>query len=530
MLHRRTQTAEYWAEHFQLEDSDIEHLYSVLLEAEMPLSVDEMALALVRYRVQMEDDELARKAKPKEVYRPSETYEIGHEIAFPQFDQAVGRVVGMRPGANPDAGDFGVIHVEFEDGSDREFASGLSTGHLLDDLEESIEEEDDLLLPPEELFIEYGGAVVDELEARLDEHDDLVRLAGRWFPRSLLVDVNIGHLNLAEAVLDMAGGGPMTTHEILGQIGMLSDSNSRLAEFSMNYALQEDARFDEVGPAGQVLWYLVRMEPEEVRTPPERLAYEPIAYDPELLPPELRELELEIGDEHSDIPVPRRSVPQSVTVTLTYPHWRAGTLPLSPQLRRMFPTAYEAPRIRFTLFDPESDQEMPAWVVRPGGYVYGLSGWFEEHQIPVGAYLTVERTNTPGVVKITFTDRNPRKEWVRTAVVEDERLRFDNRQIVIGCEYDDLTIIAVESLEAIDDLWKLVARREMSLRQITLNAGSALASFNPQGNFHAKTLYSAVNLVRRCPPGPVFSELVGAAQFEHVGGPYWRLAGGSPEA
>ncbi len=36
----------------------------------------------------------------------------------------------------------------------------------------------------------------------------------------------------------------------------------------MDLALQEDARFDEVGPAGQVLWYLKRLEPEEARETP----------------------------------------------------------------------------------------------------------------------------------------------------------------------------------------------------------------------------------------------------------------------
>ena len=41
--------------------------------------------------------------------------------------------------------------------------------------------------------------------------------------------------------------------------------NPKLVEFSLDLALQEDPRFDEVGPAGEVLWYLHRLEPEEVR-------------------------------------------------------------------------------------------------------------------------------------------------------------------------------------------------------------------------------------------------------------------------
>src|SRR5574341_1132217 len=91
----------------------------------------------------------------------------------------------------------------------------------------------------------------------------------------------------------------------------------------------------------------------------EEIAYTPIPYNLDALTSELHEIEVEIGDEHSQIPVHRMPRPQSVTVLLTYPHQRAGTLPLSPQLKMMFPTAYEAPRIRFTLVDPETDTELP---------------------------------------------------------------------------------------------------------------------------------------------------------------------------
>ena len=71
-----------------------------------------------------------------------------------------------------------------------------------------------------------------------------------------------GHLNLAEAILDMAGGGPLPTKALLEQVGLTSNTNSNLVEFSLDHALQEDPRFDEVGPAGETLWFLNRLEPE----------------------------------------------------------------------------------------------------------------------------------------------------------------------------------------------------------------------------------------------------------------------------
>ncbi|HPV07791.1 MAG TPA: hypothetical protein PK801_05735 [Aggregatilineales bacterium] len=529
MLKRRTQTEAYWVEDFKLEQHDIDYLFNVLLERETPLSADEMALHLFRYRVQQEEEELARKRKPGNIYKPAETYEVGDRLTFPQFDQAQGEVIATRPGNNPDYGDFTVLTVQLETGRTVNVASALTADHVLNEIEEELEEEPADLMSPEELFIEYGGHVADAIAERLSEHDDLVRLAGRWFPRSLLVDVNIGHLNLAEAVLDINGGGPMTTPEIIEQIGMLEGVNPRLAEFSMNYALQEDERFDEVGPAGEVLWYLVRMEPDGVRTTPERLIYDPIDYPREVLTPELQQLELEIEDEHSDIPLRRGSVPRRVTLTLTYPHRVSGTLPLSQKLRRMFPTAYEAPRVRFTIIDAETGEQIPAWVVRPGGYVYGLGDWFEEKGVPTGGYLTVEAMDVGGQVKLSYAGRNPRREWVRTAVVENDRLRFDNRQTTIAAEYDELMLIDVEDPEALDQLWQRIRRQDPPLEDVVIDVARALAAYNPQNNIHAKTLYSAVNLIRRCPPGPIFALLVLSPAFEHVGGPYWRLAGQGAE-
>jgi len=40
---------------------------------------------------------------------------------------------------------------------------------------------------------------------------------------------------------------------------------------------------------------------------------------------------------------------------------------------------------------------------------------------------------------------------------------------------------------------------------------------------HAKTIYSAVNLLRRCPPGPILAELSARLAFVSVGGGYWRF-------
>jgi len=519
-----TQTEQYWVDGFEITQADIDHLYSVLLERETPLSVDEMALIVVRYRIEQEESAGRPSAASGNAYRPGDHYEVGDELVFPVYGGVLGKVTGTRPGSNPVSGDFTVLQVD-ANGEQMEFAADLKADHVLNQEVIDEPEEDDTGLTPEDIFIEYGGEVATALEARLSQQDDLVRLAGRWFPRSLLADVNVGHLNLAEAVLDMAGGGPLSTPDIVEQMGLVSDGNLRLAEFSLNYGLQRDERFDEVGPAGLVLWFLKRMEPDEVLNAPPRLAYKPIPFDRAALPPDLQALEAEIGDEHSDIPARKAPRPQSATLLLTYPHKRAGTLPLSPQLRLMFPTAYEAPRIRFTLIDAETDEEIPAWVVRPGGYVYGLKEWFAEHEVPVGGYLTVQRGEDPSRVRIGFAKRKPRIEWIRTALIDGTRLVFENRKWSMGSEYDELMVLAVDDPDALDAAWTRTTHTNVPLDTLVQDMCRQLAPLGPQGTVHAKTLYSAINLLRRCPPGPIFELLAQSGEFENVGGPYWKLKG-----
>jgi hypothetical protein len=109
-------------------------------------------------------------------------------------------------------------------------------------------------------------------------------------------------------------------------------------------------------------------------------------------------------------------------------------------------------------------------------------------------------------------------------------LRFESRKHTIGCDYDDLMIIDVDDSEKIDELWKSANERKTSLEAIMEGLFRQLAPLSQQGHVHAKTLYSAVNLLQRCPPGPIFASLVEFPQFEHVGGPYWRLVSATAES
>ncbi len=359
----------YWSE-FQVGESDLEVIYNLLLEREAPLTSAEMAISLVEHR--LEDlKQKAEEAKALEhtTYLPANEYAVGETLMFPALEGMLGSVLEVRGGENPDLEPFSVIKVAFEDDERREFAAGLEDHYLNE--RAKIESSQEQFETPEAVMASFGSSIVERLDSKLATLDEIVQIAGRWFPKTLLVDMHEGHLNLAEAVLDVAGGGPLPTSAFLEHIEVPPRIDPLLAAFSLDFALQEDERFDEVGPAGKVLWFLKKLEPPEVLKPPPRLEYLSISYDRGLLSEPLLELERSLDDELGESGLP--TTPETeVTLSLLFPHWWVGALPLSARLRPLFPTAYEAPRIRFILVDGHSGDKFPGWVVRTKGYVFGV--------------------------------------------------------------------------------------------------------------------------------------------------------------
>jgi hypothetical protein len=296
-----------------------------------------------------------------------------------------------------------------------------------------------------------------------------------------------------------------------------------LQEFSLNNTLKDDQRFDEVGPKGQVLWYLNRLEPTEVQQTPRLLQYQPIEFDRTLLDEELLALEREINDERSGLTT-SPITETGARATIIYPHRRTGTLPLNSSLQQIFPTDQQTERVFVTLIDGQDGEEYPGWVVRKGLYVYGLNKFYRKHQVPVGAHLTVNGEDDPSKFTVDFNAYRPRSEWVRIVVPKNNQIAFEDAKRSIGADYDDLMILGADDLEALDKLFDAVQQQRKPLASILNNILSALGPLTPQGTVHAKTIYSAVNLVRRCPPGPILATLVANLDFQNVGGHYWKLS------
>lgn len=514
--------ADYW-QTMQISKKDIEFLHNYLFESETPMTAKELVGVLIEERIRAERAAQAKKRQSGgKIYLPKEQYKDGDHLVFPALDWKKGVVKSVRSGVNPQYGEFGVLTVEIEDEETRLFATGL-TEHALNEAPATDVEEDNL--DPKTIQTAFGAEIVKKLEAAFAEGNDLVRIAGRWFPRALLVDVNQGHLNLAEAVLDMAGGASLPTSDLLKDVELPEGVNSKLAEFSLNFALQEDGRFDEVGPAGEVLWCLQRLEPENVREVPLFLRYKPVEYDRSLLTPDMLALEAQLDDELSTADTGSESDADEVTISLIYPHWRAGTLPITPHVQSMFPTAYESPRVRFTLVDGKTGDKIPAWVVRKNRYVSGLRDWYDSLELMPGSLVRIRRSENPGEAFIEAKTHRTTKDWVRTVIVgADGGIVFALLKQTVTAEINERMAFALPALDAADMLWDESLQKKRPFDKLVISVMHELTKLNPQSHVHAQELYAAVNILRRVPFAPLMALLASRPKdFVHVGDLHYRL-------
>ncbi|MCS7054672.1 MAG: hypothetical protein NZM18_00625 [Thermoflexales bacterium] len=461
---------------------------------------------------------MRRKWADNNVYQPKKRYAVGERLIFPALKFASGQVIGVRPGNNPELGEFEVIAVQFDDGRRREFAAAYLRPHRLNDQDVATLFDETHLRSPEELYEAHGQPVKAALEAALERNDDFIRIGDEWFLRAMMAEVNIGHLNLAEAVLDMANGGPLTTDVILRDLGLPPDVSAKVQEASLNSALAMDPRFDEVSLNDTPAWFLRRLEPPEVREIPEPLRAE--RWPGRMtLRPELAALAYELDDElefDESMPLPSA---RSATLILTFPHRRAGTLGWSRAAAAVLPQARK-PRVPVRFKDRFTKKEMTVWLVREGRYIWGLADWFKANDLPAGAYIELTRSDAENVFWIDYRRRRPKREWVRVASVRDGRLHLETAQRAVACEVDELMSVFVDDPRMLD---ALRAERRRDVMQAMREAFPEIAKLSPQGNVHARTLYAVVNTITRSAPSDVFAALMAVGTYVPVGDNYWHL-------
>jgi hypothetical protein len=117
-----------------------------------------------------------------------------------------------------------------------------------------------------------------------------------------------------------------------------------------------------------------------------------------------------------------------------------------------------------------------------------------------------------------------RREWARLARVDEDQLVFEMRKMPIACEYDELMVVDALDAAAVEDLRQALRQEDVPLAELLDWVIPELLKLSPDGKVHAKTVYSAVNMVRRCPPGPIFAALSSSKLYQPEEGGFWSLA------
>ena len=528
---RRTQTAEYWRDEFVANKEDVEYLYEWLVEEGEPRTSEDLSLKLIERRCQKEEIALSKQQGGR-IYLPHEAHEIGQSIVFPAFEYAIGQVLGIREGNNPRYGAFKVMRVHLEgEEAQREFASEFTPDHLLRRSVPSLEDGSELAAP-RQLYQEYGSSICGRLENALRENDDFLCIEGAWFLKGLMPEITPFQMNIAEAIIDERRG-PVTVaqladkvSQVLAEMGTPVPGKSTVRAYAMAHALAKDPRFVEIRSDGTSAWYLSDAVPEAVRYKPARLVPVYTTQGREWLNRELQDFALEIRDEADELdngPAAFGSL-NSVQIALTFPHRREGTFPMSKRVLGLLAEKPPADRFMVTFIDEETRESVPGWMVPGQGYAWGLGEWYRRHELPVGSIIELRRGDGP-LTFLVSCDGKRKSDWVREAKVVADRLVFSIQRKAFACRFDKHLVIDEGNVEDLDRLWVGAGADPPGpvdgLFDHLIRIFPELAKLSGQGLVHAKTLYSAVNLTRRCGAVPIFAELTRHACFDPVGDGNW---------
>ncbi|NJN84706.1 MAG: hypothetical protein HC802_22065 [Caldilineaceae bacterium] len=184
MLQRQTQTAAFWRDQFEISANDLDFLYDLLLEAQQPMTVDAFAQLLIREYQRRENVKIEQELAKGEIYLPKAEHRVGQKLVFPMLDFAVGEVVQMRAGHNPEHGELNVITVQFAgSGETREFASDLDTPHRLNQSDGVALVDKNALLSESEIYSLYSAEIDESLLFALEESErssQFVNVEGAW--------------------------------------------------------------------------------------------------------------------------------------------------------------------------------------------------------------------------------------------------------------------------------------------------------------------------------------------------------------
>jgi hypothetical protein len=453
-----TLTLRYW-QNFDLADGELEYLSELLIEEESPLTVEGLAVRLMEKRVREEEALWEGRRAKGLIYQPRESYVVGDRLVFSALGEAVGSVVGIRPGHNPhnpEYGPFEVVQVQIE-GEERlrEFASNLSSPHALNIIAMDEDEDldlDDMTALSQKLYERYGNYVMPFLLAKMRESPEFVNFADEWFLRGFLLPIEQGHLNLAEAVLDLAGGFS-TVDEMLQVLELPKESSLAVQTFSLNYHLltDEQGRFEFAGTKDRTEWCLPRVEESRA------LRFEKGPKD--ISRDHVVDKVVEILGDGVEINEVGGGIEQWSHV-LTFYDWYWGHLPYNRGASELFvkPLFEDQGRVRLQFRFRDSGEVFPGVLHYPKERESGWLGsgelrqFFEERELVPGATILIERTAS------SDTDHLYQISYYPASFTKLEMLDYEEggqpvfRRINVRCEVDEEMSLPRSRFSALETL------------------------------------------------------------------------------
>jgi hypothetical protein len=529
MNHGAIHNSDFWQSQFQITNEAVEALLNSILEAGEPQSIDEVSLFFVNFAIEEQQRRLRSEIEQGKPYLPDQAYEVGDQLVFTHLNYAVGKVVDIRAGFNPADGEFTVLDVLFEEENDltAQFAAGLSTPHALLRAEQTKTTQNGTGASAQKIYSQFETLIRPKVERALRQHSEFVNFSQDWFLTGMLVEVEEGLLNIVDAAIDI-GGGPLNVDALIEQIDLHGSGKiTEAMRFSVNYRLDNDERFENVGTEARVLWYLDRLQPAEVRQIPLHLRADDLSFNVSFFDAEQRALLREIDDELTPYEFQEEADPKasSVTFILNYPHRREGTLPVLPTILSILPEP-DNPLLALQFIDGRTGDSWYGWWVTDHNYIYGLEDWYRTHQIPVGAFVNLTKTDDPHKLVVDLVPHPTQQEHVRVASVRNDRLVFEMKRRRLVCRYDELMIIGEEGSVSIEVLWERVRREKLALYDLLVQILPELVKLTSQGAVHFKTIYSAINILKRTSPGPLMQELIMQDSFVSMGHGYWTYRAG----
>jgi hypothetical protein len=467
-----TLTLRYW-QNFELAEGELEYLSELLIEEESPLTVEELARRLMDKRTREEASAWEQREAKGLIYQPRDSYREGDRLVFPALGDAVGTVVGIRSGRNPEYGPFDVIQVELEGRQAvKEFASSLSQTHALNII--TIEEDHDFDLADtgalgQKLFARYGHYVTPALLAAMTADPDFVDFGGQWFLRGFLLPIEEGHLNLAEAVLDLAGGFG-AVDDILPVLEVPKEASRAVQVFSLNHALATDrqGRFEFAGTEGRSEWCL----PGVANTRPLRFAKAPSDITQDHVLDEVVQLVGEAaGADDMSAKIDHWSH------VLTFYDWYWGHLPYTKEASQLLvqPLFEEQRCTRLQFRFGGSGDMFPVILHYPNRRRLGWLGsselrkFFEEKELVPGTAVVIESTPTSESDGLYTINYHPAPAAKLEMLDYEETGQPAFRRMNVRCEVDDEMSLRRSRFSALETL-RLLDATERGATQLLLAA------------------------------------------------------------